>query len=73
MAFVKYVNCPKCGTLSACIGESEHPELSGTCPSCGWGIVIDTEIGKPITHDELVARGEAAKAKRQKEAQSGIP
>lgn len=63
MAFAKYVNCPRCGTLSACIGEESHGELSGTCPSCGWGIVIDTPSGKTITHEELVARGEAAKAK----------
>jgi hypothetical protein len=34
--------------------------------------VIDTETGKTITHEELVSRGEAAKANRQKEAQSGV-
>lgn len=72
MPLAKYVNCPNCGTLSSCIGEPDHSELSGTCPSCGWGIVIDTETGKTITHEELVSRGEAAKANRQKEAQSGV-
>lgn len=67
----KIVNCPRCGTLTTCLGGENDPELSGTCPSCSWGIVIDNSTAKCITHEELIRRGDEAKAARQREALSG--
>ena len=61
--------CPKCGTLTHCTGigtdKIEPSELSGTCPACGWGVVIDADPTEPryLTHEELVERGQKVKEK----------
>ena len=67
----KAVNCPKCRTLTTCIGNEIDTEFSGTCPSCGWGVVCDAVLPRCLTHEELIDRGEKAKAARAQGVKNG--